>query len=151
MRLSEAIRLGAMLRPQAYGGFYQSFKYPDGSSVVGSCALGAAAEAIGAVAKVCGFGYDHDPLRRIGKNWPSAIGTIAACPCCQDETVALVFAGTRRQFRLRTVVNVISAVSHLNDRHRWSREQIADWVAQQAVDAQESMGVCVSAGVGAGC
>jgi hypothetical protein len=41
VRLSEAIRLGAMLHPQAYGVMQQM----DGERVIGTCALGAAHEA----------------------------------------------------------------------------------------------------------
>jgi hypothetical protein len=42
MRLSEAIRLGAMLRPQAFGKMFRTVR-----GEMRSCALGAAAEALG--------------------------------------------------------------------------------------------------------
>lgn len=59
MRLSEAIRLGAMLKPQAYGPF----------SSIGSCALRAACDAVGIHDRLEGlFNYSelavHFPLLR---------------------------------------------------------------------------------------
>lgn len=98
LKLSEAIRLGAMIRPQVRG---EMFK--DG----GSCVLGAGSEA-------CGAAYD-DRLRVISpalKLWPWLEQRKAACPVC-----ALV------EF------NAAHTLAHLNDRHEWTREQIADYVA----------------------
>lgn len=93
MRLSEAMRLGAMLRPQAYGAF------TDG---VGTCAFGAANEALGLDVNDSN-GYEFEAL----------ISHKAKCP--------VVGCGCRRRI-------VATVVHHLNDEHYWTREQIADWV-----------------------
>jgi hypothetical protein len=111
MRLSEAIRLGAMLRPQGFHDFIQDL----GAGIVVSCALGAAAEAIGSSA-VAVFGPFADTDDLVGE-LDAAFGTLLntkrrGCPSKG--------CGVRR-----VTANVIA---HLNDDHRWTREQIADWV-----------------------
>lgn len=88
--LSEAIRLGAMIRPQGFGSVY-TYDVVTGARV-GSCALGAALEA----------GWVHKPVQRR-----------VPCPAASCE---------------HTIPELLCGVVHLNDRHRWSREQIADWV-----------------------
>jgi len=94
MRLSEAIRLGATMRPQAF----RTLLTDDGA-----CALGAALLAVGA--------RPEEAVRSALDRWPWASTVNADCPRCT---------------RSRTVFRVIT---HLNDRHRWTREQIATWVA----------------------
>lgn len=101
MKLSEAIRLGAMLKPQIIGNYFND---------VGTCALGGAYDAIG---KLMACGSDmHSPV------WP-LIEAEAKCPACKPPRYSLVNYP-------RCVGQVIT---HLNDDHRWTREQIADWVA----------------------
>lgn len=107
MRLSEAIRLGAMLRPQEYSVLFDV-------STGRSCALGAAAEAIGML--------DITETNRFvnGVKAPQAwmwVKRIAACPECGP-----MFAC---HYDKRDVQSVII---HLNNQHRWTRERIADWV-----------------------
>jgi hypothetical protein len=98
MRLSEAIRLGAMLHPQAFG-WYQR----EG----GTCAMGAAMDA-------GGF-----------QRWPIVEVSPATCPAC-----ACVLHGNG-------ICHATGAIIvHLNDGHRWTREQIADWV--QTVEERET-------------
>ncbi len=98
MRLSEAIRLGAMNKPQGFGW------YDDGAA---TCAMGAAMEAVGC---------SKQPL--ITKRmWPVLVQSPASCPACD-----LVLHGSDRLFAVGAIV------VHLNDEHRWKREQIADWV-----------------------
>jgi hypothetical protein len=94
MKLSEAIRLGAMMMPQAF----RTLLSDDGA-----CALGAALLAVGA--------RPEEAVRSALNRWPWASTVSADCPRCG---------------RSRTVFRV---VTHLNDRHRWTREQIAEWVA----------------------
>ena len=94
MKLSEAIRLGAMMMPQAF----RTLLTDDGA-----CALGAALLAVGA--------RPEEAVRSALNRWPWASTVSADCPRCG---------------RSRTVFRVIT---HLNDRHRWTREQIAEWVA----------------------
>ncbi len=95
MRLSEAIRLGATLRPQAFGNYFK-----DG----GSCALGAATEALG-------FRSDEYAVQI----YAALIDKFddVYCPGCPDCGQSF------RNLRM---------ISHFNDDHRWTRERIADWV-----------------------
>lgn len=92
MRLSEAIRLGAMMKPQAFGDLWKGG---------GSCALGAAYDALGWRDRVCCI---DGPLMDF-------YGRVISCPAC----------GTRS--------GVTGIMTHLNDNHHWTREAIADWVA----------------------
>lgn len=101
MRLSEAIRLGAMLGPQERGGWV------DGE---GRCALAGAAQASGVAPA-----WD-DCYFRYGVNY---IGLTERYPLLTERVVSpMRSAGT----------SVESAIIHLNDHGGWTREQIADWV-----------------------
>jgi hypothetical protein len=112
MKLSEAIRLGAMLKPQGFG------LGSGNPRAEATCALGAAYEAA-----------------RVTGSWPSLLLVFPqlkhieelACPVCRDKQDGLI--------------------AHLNDDHRWSREQIADWV-EQIERAQEPTSQPVSVEVG---
>lgn len=98
MRLSEAIRLGAMLKPQAFGTLWRG---------VGSCALGAAYDALGCAP----FEFPREIER-------FAAQTIAVCPACESC------------WGPWPPLSGVAVIGHLNDDHRWTREQIADWVAR---------------------
>lgn len=98
MKLSDAIRLGAMLGPQIRG------QYADHA---GTCALGAAAVAVGA-----GVGA-RSISDCISETWPWVHTTFAISPDCA------ICHPTR----------VDSIILHLNDDAKWTREEIADWVA----------------------
>lgn len=108
MKLSEAIRLGAMLKPQTFGrisGPVDGPRLPGDvlglRFALGTCALGAA--------------YDAGWLRQ-----REDVGVHDApmyCPACGQWSYA---------DEVDALVNHI--VMHLNDEHRWTREQIADWV-----------------------
>src|ERR1051325_2910153 len=89
---SEAIREGAKLRPQAFNEYYI-----DG----GSCAVGAAAEAMG-----------FDKVRMVEAENAFAYMQAAGvdCPAC------------------KRINSLLGVCTHLNDTHRWTREQIADWL-----------------------
>jgi hypothetical protein len=91
MRLSEAIRLGAMMKPQAFGASFH-----DGRT----CALGAALDAIGRVRECYLNAPDY---------WAMLVNYVAE-PVTGEMCL------------------VLSAIRELNDQHRWTREQIADWV-----------------------
>jgi hypothetical protein len=104
MRLSDAIRLGVMLKPAQ--AFYVLYDPATGAS----CALGAAADALGLL----------DTTRRnaytVGAKGPDTWRWMQhgsfECPACEgrdDDAQALII--------------------HLNNDHRWTRERIADWVA----------------------
>lgn len=107
MRLSEAIRLGSMLKPQGVGAFYSR-------SDASTCALGAALDAVGEIRGehvLCDEG--REVLRRF---WP--IVDCEVPPLTADGnplTTGLTFPVWR-------------TVQMMNDAHRWSRERIADWV-----------------------
>lgn len=99
MKLSEAIRLGAMLGPQLYGRTRD-----DG---LGSCALGAALLAIGDEGQLYtdAMGY-----------WPLLMEPAPSVP----EAIAKEFG--------ESAPIILSVIRGLNDYSRWTREQIADWV-----------------------
>lgn len=105
LQLSEAIRLGAMLKPQAFGAVVKNG---------GSCALGAALEAVGAC-KSAADGWAEEVFDR----WPIACRTV--------DYPGVNFGGDRR-------VLLGSACWILNDADNWTREQIADWV--ETIEAQ---------------
>lgn len=92
MKLSEAIRLGAMMKPQGFAGT-GSRKCQE------TCAYGAALDAISSDESVS----THWPwLKTL---YPDPVW----CPVCH----------------LSCDVHIIP---HLNNKHRWTRERIADWV-----------------------
>ena len=89
---SEAIREGAKLRPQAFEEYYI-----DG----GSCAVGAAAEAMG-------FGEGCVAEAENTFAYMQAAGV--DCPAC------------------KRINSLLGTCTHLNDVHKWTREHIADWL-----------------------
>ena len=138
MKLSEAIRLGSMLKPQGHGML---------STGRATCALGAAHEACPSPQKVwlvtspLNLSVNTTPYRGEpayvepgtversdvpGPEW-SVIYWNAACPACALEPPATASAPAMAVFRL---------IPHLNDDHRWTREQIADWV--ETIEQQQS-------------
>jgi hypothetical protein len=110
MLLSEAMRLGAMIRPQVK---YLIFaRASDGA--LGSCALGAAYEAAGMAIATERFIWDYSA---VSPEWLRLLGhRVSPCPVCGSH------AWRRLGF----------SVTHLNNDHGWSRERIADWV--QAIE-----------------
>jgi hypothetical protein len=94
MKLSEAILLGAMMRPQAFRALFTDD---------GACALGGALLAVGATG--------GPALRSVRNRWPWAFTVSANCPDCGRSCP------------------VFGVITHLNDNHCWTREQIATWVA----------------------
>ena len=122
MKLSEAIRLGAMMKPQAFGDYFRGGIRKRWQRILNflglysaqesSCAWGAALEG--------GFGYldsEDDVVYPDEYNWLSE--SIIRCPACHigQSTFYLIV--------------------HLNDDHRWTRERIADWV-ESIENAQQS-------------
>lgn len=107
LRFSEAIRLGAMLRPQCFNAMYKNN---------GSCALGAAREAVGA-SNAASF------VTCIVWPWT---GTLHNCPVGCDANQ--IYPGANKSC-------VTTIVVHLNDVHHWTRERIADWVESIEPDA----------------
>jgi hypothetical protein len=112
LKLSEAIRLGAMMTTQAFG----EIETEDGT-----CALGAAVQAAGCPREMVtdfsrGLGTRPIPpgaqamLIYIPYNWHQLLIQDEACPEC----------GLRSPMSRQ--------IPHLNDEHRWTRERIADWI-----------------------
>lgn len=105
MKLSEAIKLGSLLRGQAFCE-YMTLIQP-----VRSCALGAALEAMGRDKAAL-------PSKEAARiwSWAADVGHPTNCPVCLPE------------FKIQHGCSVLSMITHLNDKHRWTRERIADWV-----------------------
>ena len=114
MRLSEAIRLGAMSRPQAFGIFFSK-------DTGGTCALGAALEAIGGLDEDDPLSVKHNLLLR--RRFPVLLQPLS-CPACGGD-----IGGDEM------------SLAHLNDTHKWSRERIADWLETVEGAARDSSGV----------
>jgi hypothetical protein len=117
MTLSEAIRYGSGMKPQAFGEWRG-----DGSS----CALGAAmdalhVEAYGQLLNAEDVGEDL-PYDDLTVTFPWLEGP-AKCPACSLPS------GIFRRWWYEEV-EAQDVIIHLNDDHRWSREAIAEWVAR---------------------
>lgn len=108
MRLSEAIRLGAMLKPQHYKYLRSGGK---------SCALGAACDAVGIKQE-----GDADVSMHALFVEFQFLHAKANCPACYAAL------GVWRRLRGHEY-DVEDVIIHLNDDHKWTRERIADWVA----------------------
>lgn len=104
MKLYEAIRLGAMLRPQAFG----FLMVKDGG---GSCAIGSALEAVGVRFSDRGLNsLSPEPGSHADRFWPWIEHTDAVDPIeghCYSVWMIIV---------------------NLNNEYRWTREAIADWL-----------------------
>jgi hypothetical protein len=138
MKLSEAIRLGSVMKPQNYGAFYgkrltvrrrNGFPWLKLTFEDSSCALGAAYEAEGGMSRttrtyppgmvVIPFRGKPYTLTRPQKvdiieapsDWHGVFWHVVRCPACSHF-----------EERLSTVI------PHLNDKHRWTREAIARFV-----------------------
>ena len=99
MKLSQAIRLGAMLKPKGHGGLLVNGK---------TCALGAACEAVGIT--IGRVSCDTKAYAEIQIRWP-----LLGMPANHE----LIPEGG---------ATVMEAIWMLNDRQGLTREQIADWV-----------------------
>lgn len=127
MTFSEAIRLGAMLGPQARGAIARKRrKYIFfGPVIQESCALGAAFHAQG-----CG---QHDEVvteQRAGfRGAGGAIGDIRTVIEVPDEWSILLWSTAACPVCPLPAGPLFRVIPHLNDTHLWTREAIADWVA----------------------
>lgn len=114
-KLSDLMRQGSQLRPQAFRDYVQ--RGDEGE--VCTCAIGAAYEAI------------------TGKLPPSQNEDYDACPMVNREIeretgIALGFYSTKNPVthNWETLTGLISG---LNDAHKWTREEIADWLEQEGL------------------
>lgn len=103
--LAAAIRSGADRRPeQAFGDYFHGRH--------ASCALGAAYEGM---YRLPGDMEGRRPTKDLEDYFDCLDGTVRRCPG----------EGCRK------VLTLSALIVHLNDEHRWSREQIAAWVADE--------------------
>lgn len=109
--LAAAIRSGADRRPeQAFGDYFHGRH--------ASCALGAAYEGM---YRLPDDMEGRRPTKDLEEFFDCLDGTVRACPG----------EGCRK------VLTLSALIVHLNDTHRWTREQIAAWVADERVAARE--------------
>lgn len=105
-KLSQAIREGAKLRPQIT--FLLFAEVPEEDGAIGSCAFGAALEALGRKADAMMPQSDVHVLMH--EHFPGLLRQLVKHPVTGDvETLYYV-------------------VTDLNDFKHWSREQSADWL-----------------------
>jgi hypothetical protein len=111
MKLSEAIRAGAKIRPQCHGGLFQI----DGGEIK-SCALGAALEGAGLYTP-----SEEEILASttLLNKWSELGGGDYLCPSPRHPSE------DTEEFHLEILIE------HLNDVHRWTRERIADWLEEK--------------------
>lgn len=126
MRLSDAIRKGAMQRPQIVGYmFYVPKEYVVGEAtgvtglivslkdgVLSSCALGAAWEGTYGEPQSGVFKWDEDMQRELKSVYPELTRAVR-CPVCPKDNGPM---------------SLESVIVDLNDLHHWTREEIADWL-----------------------
>ncbi len=129
MRLSEAIRLGAMMKPQGFG-------EPLSLNGHATCGFGAAVDAIGMPTRdvlegeyvtngrAGGFAKRGCKALIIPAEWNPFLEEFHLCPSCS----AVSGNGMTR--------NGLQAITHLNDFHRWTRERIANWVELQELQEE---------------
>jgi hypothetical protein len=96
--VSEYMRIGIGFRPKQITGF---FVHRDGS-----CALGALTEGIAGRVLDWGMTFDYEDV--VSPVFPGLLSLTGLCPVCA--------AGES------------STITHLNDEHKWTREQIAIWL-----------------------
>ena len=111
MKPSEAMRIGAAIRPQAYGAYFDYSDTDDGTTIMRSCAVGAMLEVIAGddgIAAVFEQKFNLDDYREaLGiTSWDVDVEH----PVTHDQTPLIV------------------VITHLNDADKWTREQIADWL-----------------------
>jgi hypothetical protein len=98
LALADAIAAGARQRPQAFGAYFSE----DG----GSCALGAAYEG------AYWLPHDASSVRpRLDRLFDCLENVRRRCP-----------VGCKKRLPLNAII------LHLNDDHRWTREQIVEWL-----------------------
>lgn len=114
MKLSEAIREGARLAPQAFGMMFVKG---------GTCAIGAAAEHLWMVGKLSMSNPTFASFDHLEPFFPLMTRRGVKLPChCK-------YVNTHDVMMSEEYAETVSLfIAHLNDIHRWSREAIAEWV-----------------------
>ncbi len=104
IKLSEAIREGAKLRPQAFG-----FMFNKRDGIWCSCALGAAREHVFGIGPG-GCTTSANDITALAQQCGIDLGQMCVDP--QEQT--------------HTMIHTV--ILRLNDEYHWTREQIADWL-----------------------
>lgn len=104
MKLSEAIRLGSLLKPQGFGDLLDHKGR--------SCAFGAALEASGY--RISADRYADNPSVHSVWSW---LKNDCRCPEQSLQGCSEIY-----------IKNMATVIAHLNDHHLWTREQISAWV-----------------------
>ena len=102
MTLSDAMRLGAAMVPQAFGDTFVR----NGQTIVAACAWSSVS---------IGLGFPSIDVIGIYRRFPELHKTLP-CPECDKSGY---FGG---------MPTLEELITHMNDDHRWTREQIADWI-----------------------
>jgi hypothetical protein len=123
MKLSEYVRLGAMLRPQVYGALFKNG---------GSCAMGGVLEASGIRAYNENLGPWGELLRASEKTFP----LLSVRRKFPEGAIVPNWVSFEDKNEMATVWNVIACLN--NKPNYWTRERIADWV-QTIEDQQQTM------------
>jgi hypothetical protein len=110
MKLSEAIERGARLRPQAFGAYFTGNTRADACS----CVIGAAYEATFAEMSLAHDGVVNDFERLVARYPLLGRDEKIFCPECAGADV-------KRE-------NLCNLLIHLNDDHKWTREEVAGYV-----------------------
>jgi len=108
-KFSAAIRLGATFHPQAFGSLCSRDEH---FQVSRTCALGAGMEALGYL--VTEFAFQEFIKDGIVNRF--GLLQLDGCPMCSTK-----------------VGPTFNVIAHLNDKHGWTREAIADWLEQKGL------------------
>lgn len=75
----------------------------------------------------------HDVITTLEKQFPGVLDQRVTCPVCVDEFAKVKVVGKDLSGGPATSY-LDSMIVHLNDKHRWTREQIADWLEESDLD-----------------
>lgn len=127
MKLSEAIRLGSMMKPQAFGHLFDD----EHNS---SCAMGAAIDAIGRPLRPIRYNEVSGNLRGPAHQIPNTM--VVDIP---DEWFLMMNFSCHPCPACDMIGHIDSIIVHLNDTHLWTREKIADWVenVEKIIEAEK--------------
>ena len=103
MRLSDAMRIGAAIRPQCQGGMFRT----SSKGIKYSCAVGAIMEGLTGRSDITVDDFLYATFPIFSKK--------VSCP-------------VNHQTMMVPTASLGAIIIHLNDNHGWTRERIADWI-----------------------
>ncbi len=128
MTLAEAMRLGAMQTPQAF----EDYANHNG----GTCALGAAMIGSGACTMHQLLNLTGDEEDGLIAVYPILTGQRVVCP--HPDCKSFHYSSIEKRMVDCVMAGHLSQIiAHLNDAHRWTRPQIADWLEAQGYSPVE--------------